>query len=86
MQLKAHDINYVMWSGVAVTVYVVERTPALMRLHEEVIKAVEPFSVSGGTGAAFVRAIGFAMDEQAATHPRAVPAFQLGTDPAAHSL
>jgi hypothetical protein len=54
MQLKAHSIDYVMWSGVAVTVYVVERSPELMRLHEEVIKAVEPFSVSGGTGAAFV--------------------------------
>jgi 2'-5' RNA ligase len=54
LQLKPHGIDYVMWSGVAVTVYVVEVTPDLMRLHEAVIKAVEPFSVSGGTGAAFV--------------------------------
>lgn len=36
------------------TVYVVERTPELMRLHEPVIEAVESFFVSGGTGAAFV--------------------------------
>lgn len=54
LQLKAQAIDYVMWSGVAVTVYVVERTPQLMSLHEAIIKAVEPFSVSGGTGAAFV--------------------------------
>ena len=54
LKLKAQEIDYVMWSGVAVTVYVVERTPELMSLHEAVIKAVEPFSVSGGTGAAFV--------------------------------
>lgn len=54
MRLKAQSIDYIMWSGVAVTVYVIERTPELMRLHEDVIKAVEPFSVSGGTGTAFV--------------------------------
>jgi 2'-5' RNA ligase len=54
LKLKAQAIDFVMWNGVAVTVYVVERTPELMRLHEAVIKAVEPLSVSGGTGAAFV--------------------------------
>jgi 2'-5' RNA ligase superfamily len=54
LQLKAVAIDYVMWSGVAVTVYVIERTPELMRLHEKIIGAVEPFSVSGGTAAAFV--------------------------------
>ena len=54
LKLKTQAIDYVMWSGVAVTVYVVERTPQLMSLHEAVIKAVEPFSVSGGTGAAFI--------------------------------
>ncbi|MGA8488900.1 MAG: hypothetical protein WB711_00675 [Terriglobales bacterium] len=54
LQLKAGALDYVMWGGVAVTVFVVERTPALMQLHEKVIAAVEPFSVSGGTKAAFV--------------------------------
>jgi hypothetical protein len=54
LQLKAESLDYVLWGGVAVTVFVVERTPELMRLHEKVIAAVEPFSVSGGTAAAFV--------------------------------
>jgi hypothetical protein len=54
LHLKAQAIDYVIWSGVAVTVFVVERTPELMQLHEKVIAAVEPFSVSGGTKAAFV--------------------------------
>lgn len=56
LQLKAKTIDYVIWGGVAVTVFVVERTPELMRLHEKVIAAVEPFSVSGGTAKAFVGA------------------------------
>jgi hypothetical protein len=56
LQLKAHGLDYVMWGGVAVTVLVVERTPGLMRLQQEIIDAVEPFSVSGGTAAAFVGA------------------------------
>jgi hypothetical protein len=56
LQLRANGIDYVMWGGVAVTVLVVERTPALMRLHQKVIDAVAPFSVSGGTAAAFVGA------------------------------
>jgi hypothetical protein len=43
-----------MWAGVAVTVLLVERTPELMRLEEKIVDAVTPFSVSGGTAAAFV--------------------------------
>jgi len=54
LQLKATGYEYVIWGGVAVTVFVVERTPELMRLHQEVVDAVAPFSVSGGTAAAFV--------------------------------
>ena len=53
LQLKAESLDYVLW-GVAVTVFVVERTPELMQFHEKIIAAVEPFSVSGGTAAAFV--------------------------------
>jgi hypothetical protein len=53
LPLKAHSIEYVIWGGVAVTVFVVERTPELMRLHQKVIDAVAPFSVSNGTAAAF---------------------------------
>ena len=54
LQLKAKGYEYVIWGGVAVTVFVVERTPELMRLHQKVIDALAPFSVSGGTGEAFV--------------------------------
>jgi 2'-5' RNA ligase superfamily len=54
LELKAGSLEYVIWGGVAVTVFVVERTPQLMQLHEKIIAAVEPFSVSGGTAAAFV--------------------------------
>jgi hypothetical protein len=54
LQLKAKGYEYGIWSGVAVTVFVVELTPELMRLHQKVIDAVSPFSVSKGTAAAFV--------------------------------
>jgi hypothetical protein len=56
LQLNATGLDYVIWGGLAVTVLVVERTPELMRLHQKIIDAVTPFSVSGGTAAAFVGA------------------------------
>jgi len=56
LQLTAKGIDYVMWAGVAVTVLLVERTPELLRLEEKIVDAVTPFSVSGGTAAAFVGA------------------------------
>ncbi len=54
LQLRATGLEYVVWGGVAVTALVVERTPELMRLQNDVTEALEPFSVSGGTAAAFV--------------------------------
>ena len=54
LQLKAKGYEYAIWGGVAVTVFVVERTPELTRLHQKVIDAMAPFSVSGGTAEAFV--------------------------------
>jgi hypothetical protein len=53
LQLKAQGLEYVIWGGVAVTAIVVERTPGLMRLHQKIVQAVAPFSVTGGTAAAF---------------------------------
>jgi 2'-5' RNA ligase superfamily len=53
LTLNTKGIDYVMWGGVAVTVFVVERTPELMRLHQKVIDAVAPFSRGGGNAAAF---------------------------------
>jgi phosphoserine phosphatase len=54
LQLKATGYLYGIWGGTAVTAFVVERTPELMRLHQKVIDAVAPFSVSNGTATAFV--------------------------------
>ena len=54
LQLKTQRLFYGIWGGVAVTAIVVERTPELMRLHQKIGQAVAPFSVSGGTRAAFV--------------------------------
>jgi len=51
--LKANGYDYAMFGGNAATAYVVERTPELMRLHQKLIDAVTPFSVSNGTAAAF---------------------------------
>jgi hypothetical protein len=54
LQLTAKGYEYTVWSGVAVTIFVVERTPELMRLQQKVSDTVAPFSVSGGTAAAFI--------------------------------
>jgi len=54
LQLKATGYLYGIWGGAAVTAFVVERTPELMRLHQKVIDVVAPFSVSNGSAAAFV--------------------------------
>jgi len=54
LQLKAKGYEYTVWSGVAVTIFVVERTPELARLQQKVSDTVAPFSVSGGTSAAFI--------------------------------
>jgi phosphoserine phosphatase len=56
LQLKAKGLSHVIWAGQAVTAIIVERTPELMRLHQKVVDAIAPFSVSGGTAAAFVGA------------------------------
>jgi hypothetical protein len=56
LRLTAEGLDYAMWGGLAVTVLVVERTPELMRLQQKIIDAVTPFSVNGGTAAAFVSA------------------------------
>jgi phosphoserine phosphatase len=54
MQLKAKSLDYTIWNGTAVTVIVVEPTPALLRLQQNVADVVAPFSATGGTEAAFI--------------------------------
>jgi hypothetical protein len=56
MKLRTSSLDYVRFEGLAVAVLVVERTPELVRLHNKITDAVAPFSVSGGTPAAFVGA------------------------------
>jgi 2'-5' RNA ligase superfamily len=56
LKLTTKSLDYVMFAGLAVTVLVVERASKLVRLHHKITDAVAPFSVSGGTAAAFVGA------------------------------
>jgi hypothetical protein len=53
MTLTATSIDSVSFEGLAVAVLVVECTPELMRLHQKITDAVAPFSVGGGSPAAF---------------------------------
>lgn len=41
------------WTGLAITVIGVENTPDVSRLGAEIIKAIEPYTVAGGTAEAF---------------------------------
>ena len=54
LELKASRLLYQMWNGVALHAMIVERTPELLRLQQNVVNAVAPFSVSGGTAEAFI--------------------------------
>jgi hypothetical protein len=56
MKLTTKSLDYVMFAGLAVTVLVVDRASELVRLHYKITDAVAPFSVSGGTAAAFIGA------------------------------
>jgi len=54
-ELRAMNIGYGMWSGLAITVIDVERTDKLRHLHDAIVKAIESFAVDAGTAAAFAR-------------------------------
>jgi hypothetical protein len=56
MKLTTKSLDCVRFEGLAVAILVVERTPELVRLHNKITDVVAPFSVSGGTPAAFVGA------------------------------
>lgn len=56
IELTTKSLDYVKFADLAVAVLVVERTPELVRLHHKITDAVAPFSVNGGTPAAFVGA------------------------------
>ena len=51
--LTATRLENGIWAGVAITTIAVTPTRALSRLQLAVVKAVEPFAVTGGTAAAF---------------------------------
>jgi 2'-5' RNA ligase len=52
-KLQATGTGNGVWSGLAITYINVERTKQLDRFQAEIVKAVEPFAVRGGTSAAF---------------------------------
>jgi 2'-5' RNA ligase len=52
-RLTAAGYQHGVWSGVAITTIVVDRTPELSRLEDAILKAVEPYAVADGTAAAF---------------------------------
>ena len=54
LQLKATGLISGPWDGVALHAILVERTAQLMRLQQKVAEALAPYSVSGGTSAAFI--------------------------------
>src|SRR5262245_24074269 len=58
LKLTAKGFETAEWAGVGVVVYVVERTPELLQLENEIVEAVQPFAVSGGTADAFAKAGG----------------------------
>jgi hypothetical protein len=58
IELKAMRIESAEWAGVGVVVLLVERSSELLALESRVVQAVQPFAVSGGTGAAFVQTPG----------------------------
>jgi heat shock protein HslJ len=52
-KLRATGIAHGIWAGVAITSISVDRTKQLDQFQSDIVKAVEPFAVSGGTAAAF---------------------------------
>jgi len=52
-QLVASGYTSAIWDGVAITTIGIERTSKLDRLQQDVVNAVKPFAVTGGTAAAF---------------------------------
>lgn len=58
INLTATKFDSVMWAGVAVVVYVVERSSELIRLENKIVDAVQPFAVKDGSQDAFVRTAG----------------------------
>src|SRR5262249_11487888 len=52
-KLTATGYTHAIWAGVAITTIAVDRTTELDQLENDIVKAVEPFAVRGGTKAAF---------------------------------
>jgi 2'-5' RNA ligase len=52
-ELTAIGYAFAPWAGVAITSIAIARTPELDRLHQNIVKAVEPFAVAKASAAAF---------------------------------
>lgn len=55
LKMEATGYNAVSFGGTGLLMLDFARTPALTKLQQDVVDAVQPFAVSGGTGAAFVQ-------------------------------
>jgi len=53
LKLQATGIASSPWNGLAITSIAVARSPELDQFQRDIVKAVEPFAVSGGTAKAF---------------------------------
>lgn len=58
INLTATQFESVIWGGVAVVVYRLERSPELMRLENKIVEVVQPFALKDGSESAFVRSDG----------------------------
>lgn len=62
LQLTATGYTASTWGATGLLLYNVERTAELQQLEDKIVAAVQPYAVSGGTAAAFVRAPGEQID------------------------
>jgi hypothetical protein len=51
--LEAYKLDYVVWSGLGLTVILVKTTPKLIAFQQKLIDAVAPYTVETGTASAF---------------------------------
>lgn len=58
INLTATQFDSVIWGGLAVVVYRLERSPELMRFENKIVEVVQPFALKDGSESAFVRSDG----------------------------
>jgi hypothetical protein len=75
MKLTATGYVSAEWDGIGVVVFAVERAPELLQLASNIVDAVQPFAVNGGTADAFAKVPGEEISENSIKYVEAfVPA------------